>query len=126
MYRLSAAGLFIIFLFAGCQSRIANREVVARCLPKGEGITLETTFRDGGDPHGRIITVEQKLIKLKAHVGSDGKLRDGDGNLIFFFQGLNYQGIKPMEGQEQRVKEERERLQRSGTVIEMAPVEGPK
>jgi hypothetical protein len=103
--------------------KLANREAVAKALP--QGLTLATKFRDVANQR-TITTVERKLAELKAQVGKDGKLRTGVGKLIFFYQGLRYQGARPAREDVERERKLHQKLVKMGTVIEMAPITPPK
>jgi hypothetical protein len=67
--------------------RLANREAVARCLPRCPAsaspspVRLETPLRWNGPPTE---TVEAALARVGARVGADGKLYSAVGKEIYF------------------------------------------
>jgi hypothetical protein len=86
------------FFFVGCLffpqvpakapvPRLANREAIARCLPRCAAsaspcsVRLETPLR-WNEPDGE--TVETALAKVGARLGADGKLYSAAGKEIYF------------------------------------------
>jgi hypothetical protein len=89
------------------------------CLPEGHKSTDVVSYREkrkGGDGY---ITIEDRLVDLKAHC-KEGKLIDGKGREIRFFQFACY-GNPPSDYDELRQKEleELENLQKKYCVIVM-------
>ena len=113
--------LAVVIMHLGCSRRIANREVVAGCLPLN--LTLETKLPDG---QGGVTTIEQVLIDLGAHV-EEGRLVDRNGKPIFFFKRLqDYSGVqikgKKAEEEDRKIKE----LKKKGTIIFIRPLKLPE
>jgi len=127
--------VFLLTLILPLQSSIARgssgrRVVDARndvgglsaqfeCLPEGYKSTDVVSYRQkrkGGDGY---ITIEDRLVELKAHC-KEGKLIEGKGREIRFFKFACY-GNPPADYEEQRQKEleELEKLQKKYFVIVM-------
>jgi hypothetical protein len=98
MGRVCLFGAALPALLAGCLlfppaptrqavPRLADREAVARCLPRcassasPSGVRLETPLRWDGPPGE---TVEAALAKVGARVGADGRLYSAAGKEIYF------------------------------------------
>ena len=97
-------------------SRIA---VQFECLPEGyksTGVVSYRQKRKGGDGY---VTIEDRLVELKAHC-KESKLIDGKGREIRFFKFACY-GNPPADYEEIRQKEleELEKLQKKYCVIVM-------
>ena len=89
------------------------------CLPEGYKSTDIVSYRQkrkGGDGY---ITIDDRLVELKAHC-KEGKLIEGKGREIRFFKFACY-GNPPADYEEQRQKEieELEKLQKKYCVIVM-------
>ena len=101
-------------------ARDASRVAVQHeCLPEGYKSTDIVSYRQkrkGGDGY---ITIEDRLVELKAHC-KEGKLIDVKGREIRFFKFACY-GNPPADYEEQRQKElqELEKLQKKYCVIVM-------
>ncbi len=97
-------------------SRLPSREAIAELLPPD--IQLDTVA-DCGFGGGNKITVEDELIRVKAHVGEDGKLQDAVGKPIQFFRLTGCWGNPP--GNYQQILDEQngrlEELRKTHTVI---------
>jgi hypothetical protein len=96
---------YLLLLLVGCKATPANlldgltqkrpdagevakglppdmREEIAKCLPSDVQLDTVAEWRFDGD--WQKITVEQKLAKLGAYAGKDGKLHDPSGREIRF------------------------------------------
>ena len=134
-YSRLASLIFLLTLILPPQSSIARayshgRVVDARndvgdiaaqfeCLPEGYKSTDVVSYRQkrkGGEGY---ITIEDRLVELKAHC-RDGKLVEGKGKEIRFFKFACY-GNPPIDYEEQRQKELEalEKLQKKYCVIVM-------
>jgi hypothetical protein len=99
--------------FAGCGAPF-DRDSIARSLPAD--VKLDTIA--DASPNEKI-TVEQRLIRLHAHVDADGTLRDSSGGEIRFFHLRTCWGNPPpnyLELQRQE-KHELEELSKEFTVV---------
>jgi hypothetical protein len=64
-------------------SRLSNRDAIAKLLPPDVRLDTVAECACGG---ANKITVEEELVRVKARVGDDGKLRDASGKPIRFFR----------------------------------------
>jgi hypothetical protein len=93
---------------------LVNRPFIARALPDGVRFAdyVET------DATGYKVTVAEKLARLGAHVGGDGKIYDLTGHRIEFFH--HYDGGMPLPaGAEEAARKELEAMKKKYTVIEI-------
>jgi hypothetical protein len=114
--RLAPAAL-LVFLLAGCSlspAFLVDRPAIARCLP--DGVRMDDFVERG--PAGLKITVGEKLARIGATPGRDGKLCDRSGRRIEFFQ--HYQGGMPLPaGMMEEAQRHLEELKKTCTVIEI-------
>lgn len=112
------------------QPVLINNEVsqsaLPRCLPPkitlGDVVEVTSTGYANGQPVGlHKVTVEQKLVELKATCNADNKLVDGSGKQIIFYHLKGCWGNPPRNYQEilQKQRDEINRLKQQYTVIEM-------
>jgi hypothetical protein len=96
-------------------ARLTNREAIAKLLPPE--VQLSTVAQACSPDHK--ITVEDELIRVKAHVSDDGKLRDANGKPIEFFHLTGDWGNPPANYQQIWDEQNRrlEELRRTHTVI---------
>ena len=89
------------------------------CLPEGPKSTDVVSYREKRKSGDGYITIEDKLVELKARC-KEGKLIDGKGREIRFFKFACY-GNPPSDYEELRHKEleELEKLQKKYCVIVM-------
>ena len=89
------------------------------CLPEGYRSTDVVSYRHKSKGGEGNLTIEDKLVELKAHC-SEGKLVDGKGREIRFFRIACF-GNPPSDYEELRQKEleELEKLQKQYCVIVM-------
>ncbi len=114
--------LMIISLLIVIPAPAANASCCA-CLPKGikrSDIVSRLGFKPGMNKGKQTITVEEKLATLKARCRR-GKLIDGSGKQIYFYQLTGCWGNPPTDYQEILDKQNTEliRLRKRYTVIEM-------
>jgi hypothetical protein len=96
--------------------RLPNREAIAKVLPADVHLDTVTECGYGGTPK---ITVEDELVRVKAHLGEDGKLYDTKGKPIQFFWLTGCWGNPPGNYREILDEQNRclEELQKTHTVI---------
>jgi hypothetical protein len=113
---LCLCGLFL--LLTGCAGTPFDREAVRRVLPPDVKLdTVAETFLDGArEP--RKVSVETKLMQLRAHVAGD-KLVDDSGREIRFFHLTGCWGAAPVDYQKILDKQQRdiEELKKDYTVV---------
>lgn len=115
--------LIILFLLANVFSGSAATRSCCQCLPKGiKGSDVVSVLAVNASPgkSARVVTVKQKLVELKAHC-KRGKLFDGSGREIYFFQLAGCWGNPPENYQEVLDEQARklEQLKKRYTVVEM-------
>ena len=89
------------------------------CLPDGHKSTDVVSYREKRKGSDGYITIEDRLVELKAHC-KDGRLIDGKGREIRFFKSACY-GNPPSDYEELRQKEleDLQKLQKKYCVIVM-------
>ena len=103
----------------GRKGRQAGEHGQFDCLPEGYRSTDVVSYRNKHKDEDAHLTIEDKLLELKAHC-KEGKLVDGKGTEIRFFRFACF-GNPPSDYEELKQKElqELERLQRKYCVIVM-------
>jgi hypothetical protein len=114
--------IILALLFTSFQIR-AEARLCCNCLPKGiKGSDVVSVVSPKQIPGKakNVITVEQKLAELKAHC-KRGKLVDGSGRQIYFFEMTGCWGNPPENYQEILDEQSRKlaQLRKRYTVIEM-------
>ncbi|HEY6230917.1 MAG TPA: hypothetical protein VIW64_06625 [Pyrinomonadaceae bacterium] len=113
----------ILALLAPGFAITAEARLCCNCLPKGiknsDVVSLASPKQIPGKA-GNVVTVEKKLAQLKAHC-KRGKLVDGSGRQIYFFQITGCWGNPPENYQEILDEQSRKlaQLRKRYTVIEM-------
>ncbi len=97
----------------------ADREAIARCFPGvnlSEGVRVR--FNSPHPPH--LVTAEEALAEVGAHVGEDGKVHDWDGKEVRFWRNPLAGRGTPYSAEEQRAtQDELDKLKRQYHVIEI-------
>jgi hypothetical protein len=103
---------------SGVPQATSDQDRLAHCLPAG--VTMDTVIGNRGD--GAAITVESRLLEIRAQPGQDGKLYDANGREIHFYQRPASRANAPAEAAALAEKQnaELERLKGQYTVIELS------
>jgi hypothetical protein len=102
----------------GDAQAVSDRDGLAHGLPAG--LKMDTVLGVRGD--GAMITVESRLLELGARAGKDGKLYDGGGREVYFYQRTLSPGNSPADDAALLSSQETELegLRRQYTVIELS------
>lgn len=119
------SGLIVsIILISGCVQQ--NKISLSQCLPSDIKLSdivdakLVTWYNDGRPPVVDKVTVEQKLIELKANC-RENKIVDSSGKDIYFYRLTGCWGNPPAGYEDimQKQQEKINKLKEQYTVIEM-------